>query len=63
MIEEVLAKMNLTESPIKRRDGIEENVLACIGSTPLVRVNNIIKSEGLKEWISKTLLKFLKQCF
>jgi len=48
MIEEILAKMNLTESPIKRRDGIEENVLSCIGSTPLVRVNNIIKSEGLK---------------
>lgn len=43
-----MAKMNLTESPIKRRDGIEENVLSCIGSTPLVRVNNIIKSEGLK---------------
>jgi len=48
MIEEILTKMNLTESPIKRRDGIEENVLSCIGSTPLVRVNNIIKSEGLK---------------
>ena len=30
-------------SVIVKRDGIQENVLECIGSTPLVRVNNIIK--------------------
>jgi len=43
----IMEKLNL-ESAIKRRDGIEENVLQCIGSTPLIRVNNIIASEGLK---------------
>lgn len=35
-------------SAIQTRNGIEENVLNCIGSTPLVRVNNIIKAENLK---------------
>ena len=43
----IMEKLKL-ESAIKRRDGIEENVLQCIGSTPLIRVNNIIASEGLK---------------
>jgi len=35
-------------SAITRRDGIEDNVLKVIGSTPLIRVNNIIKKENLK---------------
>merc|ERR1712048_871161 len=43
----IMEKLNLS-SVIKTRNGIEENVLNCIGSTPLVRVNNIIKSENLK---------------
>lgn len=38
----------MSESVIVRRSGIEENVLSCIGSTPLIRVNNIIKKENLK---------------
>ena len=43
----IMEKLNLS-SVIKTRNGIEENVLQCIGSTPLIRVNNIIKSENLK---------------
>jgi len=38
----------MAESVIAKRDGIEESVLNVIGSTPLIRVNNIIKKEGLK---------------
>ena len=43
----IMENLNLS-SVIKTRNGIEENVLQCIGSTPLIRVNNIIKSENLK---------------
>jgi cystathionine beta-synthase len=46
-MENILEKLNLN-SAIKKRDGIEENVLKCIGSTPLIKLNNIMKTENLK---------------
>ena len=36
------------KSVIVGRTGIEKDVLECIGSTPLIRVSNIIKKENLK---------------
>lgn len=42
-----MEKLNLN-SAIRKNDYIMDNVLHAIGSTPLVRVNNIIKAENLK---------------
>lgn len=36
------------KSPFRATNGIYEDVLECVGSTPLIRVNNIIKKENLK---------------
>ena len=36
------------DSAFSPANGIRDSVLECIGSTPLIRVNNIIKAEGLK---------------
>ena len=42
-MENVMEKLNLN-SVIRKNDYIMDNVLHAIGSTPLVRVNNIIKA-------------------
>jgi len=36
------------DSAFSPANGIRDSVLECIGSTPLIRVNNIIKAEGIK---------------
>ena len=46
-MESQFAKLGLT-SAFRKDNQIHENVLACIGSTPLIRVNNIIEKEKLK---------------